>query len=159
MYRLIFCILWVTKRFVLIKLFIYIRPVSPLLDQKQPEKSTSSLRMSFRRPKVVTADPIDEYRKNTRTDEMESHPPIPTKVFNEHLRYMATNDNQLLVTEFSTIPMSPDYPRDISEVSYNMEKNRYDNILPYNHSRVNLSCVKGIEGSDYINGSHLDVSA
>ena len=116
--------------------------------------------MSFRKSKVNinVADPIDEFRRNTKTEEMEIHPPIPTKVFIEHLKYMGTNDNQLLVTEFSTIPMSPDFPRDISEVSYNMEKNRYDNILPYDHTRVNISTMKGTEGSDYINGSHIDVS-
>ena len=138
-----------------------IRPTSPLIDQKQPEKGRPSIRMSLRRYNTSKSvlDPIEEFRKNTKTPEMESHPPIPTRAFLEHLSIMRTNENQLLVQEFSTIPMSPDYPRELAETSYNIEKNRYDNILPYDHTRVKLSVVKWQEGSDYINGSHLDVSA
>lgn len=103
------------------------------------------------------ADPIDEFRKNTQTPEMEGHPPIPIKSFVEHLSHLRTNENQLLVGEFSTIPMSPDYPREVAELPYNMEKNRYDNILPYDHTRVKLSIVKWQDGSDFINANHLDV--
>ena len=39
---------------------------------------------------------------------------------------------------------------------YNKTKNRYANILPYDDSRVKLSVIAGIEGSDYINASFID---
>ena len=120
------------------------------------------MRMSTRRsrPNVVVADPIEEFRKSEKgqTPEMEAHLPIPTKVFLDHLSHMGTNENQLLVAEFATIPMSPDYQREVAETSYNMEKNRYDNILPYDDTRVKLPMVKWQDSTDYINGSHLDVS-
>ncbi len=137
------------------------RPNSPLLEQKNTERGIrSSFRSSTRKSRshMSVSDPIDEFRRKTKTPEMESHTPIPVRMFLEHLGYMRTNENQLLVTEFSTIPMSPDYPREMAEASYNMEKNRYDNILPYDHTRVNLSLMKWLQGSDYINGSHLHVS-
>jgi len=39
---------------------------------------------------------------------------------------------------------------------YNKTKNRYANVLPYDDSRVKLSVITGIEGSDYINASFID---
>lgn len=40
----------------------------------------------------------------------------------------------------------------------NKVKNRFANILPYDHSRVTLSKIDGDDGSDYINASYIDVS-
>ncbi|KAM8806057.1 uncharacterized protein ACNFOS_004346 [Eudromia elegans] len=40
----------------------------------------------------------------------------------------------------------------------NREKNRYPNILPYDHSRVALTQIDGVPSSDYINASYIDVS-
>jgi len=40
---------------------------------------------------------------------------------------------------------------------YNMEKNRYGNILPYDSTRVKLAAVAGIHGSDYINANHITI--
>ena len=40
----------------------------------------------------------------------------------------------------------------------NKAKNRFANILPYDHSRVLLSEIDGEPNSDYINASYLNVS-
>jgi len=39
---------------------------------------------------------------------------------------------------------------------YNREKNRYTNILPCDSTRVKLTAVEGIEGSDYINANFIN---
>ena len=71
---------------------------------------------------------------------------------------MRMNDNQLFMEEFGSIPMQPLSARDVSQVPHNKEKNRYENILPYDHTRVKLSVIKWQQGSDYINANYLDVS-
>ena len=89
---------------------------------------------------------------------MTAHPLIPVKGFVSRLSVMRMNDNQLFMEEFGSIPMQPLSARDTSQLAHNKEKNRYENILPYDHTRVKLSMIKWQQGSDYINANYLDVS-
>lgn len=50
-------------------------------------------------------------------------------------------------------------PCTAADVPCNRNKNRFTNILPYDHSRVKLVPVDDEEGSDYINASYIPVSA
>lgn len=44
-----------------------------------------------------------------------------------------------------------------SELPSNRIKNRYTNILPFDHTRVKLTNTGDDEGSDYINASYVPV--
>ena len=50
----------------------------------------------------------------------------------------------------------------ISRLPFNMAKNRFENHLPYDHTRIELNASNGVRGSDYINASlipgHRDAS-
>ena len=43
-----------------------------------------------------------------------------------------------------------------ANMSYNKTKNRYANVLAFDDTRVKLSMITGIEGSDYINANFID---
>ncbi|CAI8013798.1 Receptor-type tyrosine-protein phosphatase delta [Geodia barretti] len=112
---------------------------------------SASVRLSGRRGNKP-ADPVEEYRANYHTEALEAHPPVPVDGFVNKLLVMKTNDNQLFLGEFGSIEMNPQQPCSVAELPVNRGKNRYHNILPYDHSRVKLSHGKG--HGDYINASY-----
>ncbi|OWF47290.1 Receptor-type tyrosine-protein phosphatase C [Mizuhopecten yessoensis] len=59
-----------------------------------------------------------------------------------------------LANEFKNLPEGPQRPVTEGKKSENKEKNRFRNILPYDHSRVVLE--KSTGGSDYINATYID---
>ncbi|KAM4861601.1 receptor-type tyrosine-protein phosphatase C isoform 2-T2 [Thomomys bottae] len=67
------------------------------------------------------------------------------------------DEGRLFLAEFQSIP------RVFSKLSikdarkpFNLNKNRYVDILPYDYNRVELSEVNGDAGSNYINASYID---
>lgn len=52
-----------------------------------------------------------------------------------------------------------DHAKEASLMAENRAKNRYTNILAYDHSRVKLSFVDDEPGSDYINACYIPVSS
>lgn len=51
-----------------------------------------------------------------------------------------------------------DQPCSFADLPCNRPKNRFTNILPYDHSRFKLQPVDDDEGSDYINANYVPVS-
>ena len=86
---------------------------------------------------------------------MDDHLPVSVDGFSDHLLMMRTNDNQLFLEEFGSIVMEPQLPAEVASISFNQPRNRYNNILPYDRSRVKL---RHAHGQDYINASFIDVS-
>ncbi|XP_077206220.1 receptor-type tyrosine-protein phosphatase epsilon isoform X2 [Paroedura picta] len=83
--------------------------------------------------------------------------PIPVEHLEEEIRIRAADDGKLFREEFNSLP--PGYMQGTLEMANkeeNREKNRYPNILPYDHSRVILTQIDGVPCSDYINASYID---
>ncbi|XP_066475232.1 receptor-type tyrosine-protein phosphatase epsilon [Tiliqua scincoides] len=83
--------------------------------------------------------------------------PIPVEHLEEEIRIRAADDGKLFREEFNSLP--PGYMQGSLEMANkeeNREKNRYPNILPYDHSRVILMQIDGVQCSDYINASYID---
>lgn len=83
---------------------------------------------------------------------------MPVTGFVNKLLVMRTNDNQLFLEEFGSIEMAQAFPCDAATQPANRSKNRYNNIIPYDHSRVKLNSIRGQHGSTYINGNYCAVS-
>uniref|UniRef100_A0A3P9DRI0 Receptor-type tyrosine-protein phosphatase epsilon n=1 Tax=Maylandia zebra TaxID=106582 RepID=A0A3P9DRI0_9CICH len=86
--------------------------------------------------------------------------PIPLDSLEEEYRIRSADDGKLFREEFNSLPCYYHHGS-FEEASreHNREKNRYPNILPYDHSRVVLSHLDGHLCSDYINASYIDVSS
>uniref|UniRef100_A0A8D8LUZ9 protein-tyrosine-phosphatase n=1 Tax=Cacopsylla melanoneura TaxID=428564 RepID=A0A8D8LUZ9_9HEMI len=143
----------------LVLLFILKRRRQP---RKYPESSavTRPL-MSGGGGEIMTShaapsDPVEMRRLNFQTPGMVSHPPIPISRLAQHIDNLKANDNLKFSQEYESIEPGQQFTWDHSSMEMNKAKNRYANVIAYDHSRVILSTVDGIPGSDYINANYCD---
>lgn len=85
------------------------------------------------------------------------YPPLPVEKLEEEMNRRMADDNKLFREEFNALPVCPIQAScDAASKEENKEKNRYVNILPYDHSRVHLSLLEGVPDSDFINASFIN---
>ncbi|XP_071953982.1 receptor-type tyrosine-protein phosphatase delta-like isoform X3 [Antedon mediterranea] len=101
-------------------------------------------------------DPVEMRRLNFQTPGMMSHPPIPIGDLAGHIDVLKLNDNLKFSQEYESIEPGQSFTWDHSNMEYNKQKNRYANVIAYDHSRVSLNSVDGYPGSDYINANFCD---
>jgi protein tyrosine phosphatase len=87
---------------------------------------------------------------------MVSHPPIATRDFAAHVDDLKTNDGVRFSHEYESIEPGQQFTWDASSLDVNKHKNRYANVIAYDHSRVVLQSLDGVVGSDYINANYMD---
>ncbi|KAL4236406.1 hypothetical protein ACF0H5_004791 [Mactra antiquata] len=101
-------------------------------------------------------DPVELRRQHYQTPAMISHPPIPIHMLAEHIESLKSADNLKFGQEYESIEPGQQFTWDNSNLEYNKPKNRYANVIAYDHSRVILQPMDGIAGSDYINANYMD---
>ncbi|XP_015507082.1 receptor-type tyrosine-protein phosphatase S isoform X12 [Parus major] len=101
-------------------------------------------------------DPVEMRRINFQTPGMLSHPPISISELAEHTEHLKANDNLKLSQEYESIDPGQQFTWEHSNLEVNKPKNRYANVIAYDHSRVILLPIEGIVGSDYINANYID---
>ncbi|XP_024229405.1 receptor-type tyrosine-protein phosphatase delta isoform X30 [Oncorhynchus tshawytscha] len=101
-------------------------------------------------------DPVELRRMNFQTPGMANHPPIPILDLADHLERLKANDNLKFSQEYESIDPGQQFTWEHSNLEVNKPKNRYANVIAYDHSRVLLSAIDGIPGSDYINSNYID---
>uniref|UniRef100_A0A9J8D3I0 Receptor-type tyrosine-protein phosphatase S n=1 Tax=Cyprinus carpio carpio TaxID=630221 RepID=A0A9J8D3I0_CYPCA len=87
---------------------------------------------------------------------MASHPPIPVMELADHIERLKANDNLKFSQEYESVDPGQQFTWEHSNLEVNKPKNRYANVIAYDHSRVLLSAIDGIPGSDYINANYID---
>ncbi|XP_030404601.1 receptor-type tyrosine-protein phosphatase beta isoform X1 [Gopherus evgoodei] len=82
--------------------------------------------------------------------------PIKVNQFEAHFTKLQADSNYLLSKEYEDLKdVGRNQSCDIALLPENRGKNRYNNILPYDTSRVKLSNVDDDPCSDYINASYI----
>ncbi|XP_075978544.1 tyrosine-protein phosphatase Lar isoform X4 [Anticarsia gemmatalis] len=138
----------------LVVLFIFKRRRQPCKapDQAAVTRPLMSADVGFGAP----SDPVEMRRLNFQTPAMISHPPIPILELAEHIERLKANDNLKFSQEYESIEPGQQFTWDHSNMEVNKPKNRYANVIAYDHSRVILQPIDGILGSDYINANYCD---
>uniref|UniRef100_A0A671YY88 protein-tyrosine-phosphatase n=1 Tax=Sparus aurata TaxID=8175 RepID=A0A671YY88_SPAAU len=127
--------------------------------RKESEPGTKSLLSNAEMMAHHPTDPVEMRRINFQTPgtkRMMSHPPIPISELAEHIELLKANDNLRLSQEYESIDPSQQFTWEYSNLEVNKPKNRYANVIAYDHTRVVLAPIEGILGSDYINANYID---
>ncbi|XP_063770950.1 receptor-type tyrosine-protein phosphatase S isoform X5 [Pseudophryne corroboree] len=124
--------------------------------RKNSEPRSKCLLNNAEIPPHHPTDPVEMRRINFQTPGMLNHPPIPTADLSEHTEHLKANDNLKLSQEYESIDPGQQFTWEHSNLEVNKPKNRYANVIAYDHSRVILLPVEGILGSDYINANYID---
>ncbi|XP_019606445.2 receptor-type tyrosine-protein phosphatase C isoform X2 [Rhinolophus sinicus] len=83
--------------------------------------------------------------------------PIHADNLLETYKRKIADEGRLFLAEFQSIPrVFSKFPIKEARKSFNLNKNRYVDILPYDYNRVELSELNGDVGSNYINASYID---
>ncbi|XP_063915399.1 tyrosine-protein phosphatase Lar isoform X7 [Zophobas morio] len=101
---------------------------------------------------IAPSDPVEMRRLNFQTPAMISHPPIPILELANHIERLKANDNLKFSQEYESIEPGQQFTWDHSNMDVNKPKNRYANVIAYDHSRVILPPEEGILGNNYKNG-------
>ncbi|XP_068725968.1 receptor-type tyrosine-protein phosphatase S-like isoform X2 [Montipora capricornis] len=101
----------------------------------------------------ATADPI---YGNTAADDLDDKPkPIPVSQFSEYVTQLKREKNAGFAKQYKLLAPGQQFSWDDAKKPGNKNKNRYANIIAYDHSRVILPIIDGSENSDYMNASYL----
>ncbi|XP_037059295.1 receptor-type tyrosine-protein phosphatase delta isoform X36 [Peromyscus leucopus] len=151
-------LIWVVGP-VLAVVFIICIVIAILLYKRkraESESRKSSLPNNKEVPSHHPTDPVELRRLNFQTPGMASHPPIPILELADHIERLKANDNLKFSQEYESIDPGQQFTWEHSNLEVNKPKNRYANVIAYDHSRVLLSAIEGIPGSDYVNANYID---
>ncbi|KAF4076291.1 hypothetical protein AMELA_G00212710 [Ameiurus melas] len=103
-----------------------------------------------------SSDPVEMRRINYQTPGMREHPPISVCELADHIERLKANDSLRFSQEYESIDPGQQFTWENSNMEVNKPKNRYANVIAYDHSRVVLTSVDAVPGSDYINANYID---
>ncbi|XP_065261860.1 receptor-type tyrosine-protein phosphatase alpha isoform X1 [Emys orbicularis] len=122
---------------------------------KQAGSHSNSFRLSNGRTDDAEPQSMPLLARSPSTNR--KYPPLPVDKLEEEINRRMADDNKLFREEFNALPACPIQATcEAASKEENKEKNRYVNILPYDHSRVHLTPIEGVPDSDYINASFIN---
>ncbi|XP_034439933.1 protein tyrosine phosphatase receptor type Fa isoform X2 [Hippoglossus hippoglossus] len=153
--------LWVMGPVLAVILIIIIVIAILLFKSKQERKRTSPAKdehMAGVKDSLLahSSDPVEMRRLNYQTQGMREHPPIPVSDLADHIERLRANDGLRFSQEYESVDPGQQFTWEHSNLEVNKPKNRYANVIAYDHSRVILTPVDGVPGSDYVNANYID---
>ncbi|XP_031666142.1 receptor-type tyrosine-protein phosphatase F isoform X5 [Oncorhynchus kisutch] len=154
--------LWVLGPVLAVVLIIIIVIAILLFKSKQERKRASPLPKDDHSGGVKdsllgnSSDPVEMRRLNYQTPGMREHPPITVCDLADHIDRLKANDGLRFSQEYESIDPAQQFTWENSNMEVNKPKNRYANVISYDHSRVVLTSVDAVPGSDYINANYID---
>uniref|UniRef100_A0A9J8C4Y9 protein-tyrosine-phosphatase n=1 Tax=Cyprinus carpio carpio TaxID=630221 RepID=A0A9J8C4Y9_CYPCA len=122
---------------------------------KQAGSHSNSFRLTNGRADDTELQSVPLLARSPSTNR--KYPPLPVDKLEEEMNRRMADDNKLFREEFNALPVCPIQSScDAASKEENKEKNRYVNILPYDHCRVHLTSLEGVPDSDYINASYIN---
>nr|XP_045005845.1 receptor-type tyrosine-protein phosphatase F isoform X16 [Jaculus jaculus] len=151
--------LWVTGPVLAVILIILIVIAILLFKRKRTHSPSSKDEQSIGLKDSLLAhssDPVEMRRLNYQTPGMRDHPPIPITDLADNIERLKANDGLRFSQEYESIDPGQQFTWENSNLEVNKPKNRYANVIAYDHSRVILTSIDGVPGSDYINANYID---
>ncbi|XP_057181731.1 receptor-type tyrosine-protein phosphatase S isoform X10 [Triplophysa rosa] len=124
------------------------------ISSLHPTDPVEMRRINFQTPDSGLSSPLSD--PSFDYESMMNHPPIPISELAEHTELLKANDNLKLSQEYESIDPGQQFTWEHSNLEVNKPKNRYANVIAYDHSRVILAPIEGIAGSDYLNSNYID---
>ncbi|KAM4704579.1 receptor-type tyrosine-protein phosphatase mu isoform 11-T11 [Rhinophrynus dorsalis] len=119
-----------------------------ILDENHTNSETSSLAQPHTYKK---RDPVDVPYQTGQL-----HPAIRVADLLQHITQMKCAEGYGFKEEYESFFEGQSAPWDSAKKDENRMKNRYGNIIAYDHSRVRLQSIEDEASSDYINGNYID---
>uniref|UniRef100_A0A673CJT0 Receptor-type tyrosine-protein phosphatase F n=1 Tax=Sphaeramia orbicularis TaxID=375764 RepID=A0A673CJT0_9TELE len=150
--------LWVMGPVLAVILIILIVIAILLFKRKRTSPSSKDEHMAGVKDSLLahSSDPVEMRRLNYQTQGMREHPPIAICDLADHIERLKANDSLRFSQEYESIDPGQQFTWEHSNLEVNKPKNRYANVIAYDHSRVILTPVDGVPGSDYINANYID---
>ncbi|XP_077411182.1 receptor-type tyrosine-protein phosphatase mu-like [Vanacampus margaritifer] len=120
-----------------------------ILDELSSE--TSSLVQNHLKQREAEREPPPYH-----PDPAQMHPAIRVADLLQHITQMKCAEGYGFKEEYESFLEGQSAPWDSAKKDENRMKNRYGNIIAYDHSRVRLQPQDGEKGSDYINANYVD---
>uniref|UniRef100_A0A3Q2Y3L0 Receptor-type tyrosine-protein phosphatase delta n=1 Tax=Hippocampus comes TaxID=109280 RepID=A0A3Q2Y3L0_HIPCM len=127
-------------------------PCSKAMSSHHPTDPVELRRINFQTP----GKHIDSETHFWLLFSMASHPPVPISELADNIERLKANDNLKFSQEYESVDPGQQFTWENSNLEVNKPKNRYANVIAYDHSRVILSGIEGVPGSDYINANYID---
>ncbi|XP_044216481.1 protein tyrosine phosphatase receptor type Fa isoform X10 [Thunnus albacares] len=150
--------LWVMGPVLAVILIIIIVIAILLFKRKRTSPSAKDEHMAGVKDSLLahSSDPVEMRRLNYQTQGMREHPPIAISDLADHIERLKANDGLRFSQEYESVDPGQQFTWEHSNLEVNKPKNRYANVIAYDHSRVILTPVDGVPGSDYINANYID---